>query len=97
MLFNLSCQRHFPNKRYGQGICCSTSEGPSYGWNELSAFYEPFNGYNKCYSYAGKANYGIPEEGGKNTLTNLKGNNFTITELEVWSIKEICKKFYHII
>ncbi len=62
-----------------------------YGMYELWA-YSPFNGDNKCGSKAGRDNYTIPQEAGKNALTNQKGNKFTITELEVWSIKEIVRK-----
>ncbi len=63
--------------------------GPNYGGGELSAQDSPFNGDNKCWSGTGRDSYHIPEEAGKNTLTNKKGHLFTITELEVWSIKEI--------
>ncbi len=87
MLFNLSCQRHFPNKGYGREICCHTSWGPYYGAGELAAG-SPFNGQGYCRSNAGCSAYGIPKEGGKNALTNQDNGFFTITELEVWSIKE---------
>ena len=50
--------------------------------------YSPFNGQGNCCSYVGNSAYGIPEEGGKNALTKQEGDWFTITELEVWSIKE---------
>ena len=68
------------------------NEGPCFradGRRELSACYEPFNGNGKCRSYANLPGYGIPEEGGKNMLTNKKGIDFTITELEVWEVKEM--------
>ncbi len=65
--------------------------GPRFGDSELSASYEPFNGDNKCRSYANYKGYRIPQEDGKNALTNQKGTDFTITELEVWSIKEMVK------
>ncbi len=97
MLFNLSCQRHFPNSRTGKEIWCGTKWGPTYGDDELSANTQPFNGENKCRSIAGKPYYRIPEEGEKNTLTNKKGNTFTITELEVWSIKEIVRNLIFLI
>jgi hypothetical protein len=39
---------------------------------------------------SGKAGFNIPKEDNKNMLTNLKDNDlFTITELEVWEVKEI--------
>ncbi len=91
MLFNLSCQRHFPNKGTGDEIWCNTSCGPNYGWGELAA-YSPFNGQGQCESCTGYSAYGIPEEGGKNALTNQEDRSFTITELEVWSIKEEVRK-----
>jgi hypothetical protein len=69
MLFNLSCQRHFPNKGTGNEILCRTSCGPNYGGGELKTFSQPFNGKGNCYSWAGESAYGIPEEGGKNALT----------------------------
>ena len=87
MLFNLSCQRHFPNKGKRTEIWCKTSLGPAYGGEELSAW-SPFNGNGNCESFPSKSAYGIPEEGGKNALTNQDNGGFTITELEVWSIKE---------
>jgi hypothetical protein len=62
-----------------------------YGDYELSAFEILFNGNNNCKSNVNYDCYRIPKEGGKNALTNLKNRNFTITELEVWSIKEIVR------
>ena len=56
---------------------------------ELSACNEPFNGNEKCRSRANHTGYGIPKEGGKNMLTNKEGIDFTITELEVWEVKEM--------
>jgi hypothetical protein len=52
---------------------------------------EPFNDDDNCVSFANEANYKIKEEGGKNMLTNEKNGKFTITELEVWSIKEVVR------
>ncbi len=72
MLFNLSCQRHFPNKGDGHDIYCFTQKGPFYGRRELVAS-SPFNGQGNCYSHSGMYAYGIPEEGGKNALTNQEG------------------------
>ena len=93
MLFNLSCQRHFPNKGTGKEIVCYTQEGPYYGvYGELAAVLSPFNGQGNCWSWADESAYGIPIEGGKNALTNQEDGEFTITELEVWSIKEEVRK-----
>ena len=88
MLFNLSKQSHFPNKRTGIEIFCLSSWGPCFsgdGDSELSTYDEPFNGDNACYSCAKKPSYDIPVNGvGTNMLTNKKDGHFTITELEVW-------------
>ena len=91
MLFNLSKQSHFPNKRTGKEIYCSSNYGPCFDGggdgSELYAF-EPFNGDNKCISNAKMPGYDIPVDGtGTNMLTYKKGNEFTITELEVWEVK----------
>jgi hypothetical protein len=57
------------------------------GSGELSALAEPFNGENRCHSYAKQPGYAIPVDGaGTNMLTNKKGDSFTITELEVWEV-----------
>ena len=92
MLFNLSKQSHFPNKRTGNEIYCCSNYGPYFGGGnyELSALYEPFNGDNKCYSGAKKPGYDIPVDGaGTNMLTNKKDAHFTITELEIWQVSYI--------
>jgi hypothetical protein len=90
MLFNLSKQSHFPNKRTGKEINCYSNYGPCFKGgieSELSA-YEPFNGDSKCYSNAKKPGYDIPvDDAGTNMLTYKMSNNFTITELEVWEVK----------
>ena len=89
MLFNLSCRRHFPNKGKGGEILCSQIEGPWFGNNELIAFGEPFNGEECCESQANEECYGIPMVDGKNMLTNKEGIYITITELEVWEVKQM--------
>ncbi len=94
MLFNLSQQRCFPNKHPKYAIGCYDNTGPTFtggDWYELCAHFDPFNGDNKCYSYANKSGYKITKEGGKNMLTNSKDENFTITELEVWEVEYIVK------
>ena len=90
MLFNLSKERHFPNRGIGGEIRCGSAYGPHYGWLDLVA-YEPYNGDRKCASYAGQNNYGITFENRKNMLTNTYDGNFTITELEVWEVKEMAQ------
>ena len=90
MLFNLSKQSHFPNKRTDNEIWCASNIGPCFhGGNgsELSACNEPFNGDNKCLSNEKGPGYDIPVDGaGTNMLTNKIGGYFTITELEVWQV-----------
>jgi hypothetical protein len=54
MLFNLSKKTHFPNKRTGNEIWCGAGLGPCFSGedrSELSAYYEPFNGDDKCFSF----------------------------------------------
>ena len=50
---------------------------------------EPFNGEDNCCSIANVRGYkiGIETEGVTNKLTRKKDGCFTITELEVWSLK----------
>jgi len=50
MLFNLSCQRHFPNKGKGKEINSFRFRGPSFGFDELNAEDQPFNGDGNCVS-----------------------------------------------
>jgi hypothetical protein len=90
MLFNLSQQRHFPHKQYvNWAILCSYNYGPYFGVgeaDELGAYDEPFNGVNKCRSYANCSGYKIPLKDRKNMLTGSGDGKFTITELEVWEV-----------
>jgi hypothetical protein len=88
-LFNLSSSRYFPNKKTGNEIFCTNEEGPSFGTTELSAFTEPFNDDENCTSNTYEDGFGIPIENGKNMLTNKEDRWFTITELEVWGVREI--------
>ena len=89
MVFNLSKQRHFMNKGIGEDILSNTYSGPHFGQAELSALFEPFNGEGKCRSYANQSSFGIPKEGRINMLTNKENGYLTITELEVWQVREI--------
>jgi hypothetical protein len=91
MLFNLSRQRHFTSTGEGGEISCYSRVGPYYGKGELFTCSDPFNGDEKCMSYANQPYYKIKKEGGKNMLTNEWDGYFTITELEVWSIKEVVR------
>ena len=95
MIFNLGQQQVFKSQggKYG-GICCRSDRGPYYGYGpELGVYYEPFNGDDECRSFANEKGFKIPKEGGKNKLTNNEKNIFTITELEVWQIKEVVSNF----
>ncbi len=57
-------------------------------WWELAAS-APFNGENRCESRANNPGYkiGMETDGVTNKLTRKKDGYFTITELEVWSLK----------
>jgi hypothetical protein len=65
--------------------------GPVFGcglW-ELAAANAPFNGENNCSSRANESGYkiGMETDGVTNKLTRKEDRKFTITELEVWSLK----------
>jgi hypothetical protein len=92
-LFNLtsSCQLKGSDKagiycRYDCGPRFETSDRPT----ELGAF-EPFNGEEKCWSFANRPGFGIGRDtDGINLLTKKKDReDFTITEFEVWEILNI--------
>jgi hypothetical protein len=92
-LFNLSSSRLFKGSDKAR-IHCSTDRGPRFTstneGGELSATGEPFNGDDKCYSYANKAGFSIGlDADGKNMLTNSENGDFTISELEVWEIVNV--------
>jgi hypothetical protein len=88
-LFNLSSSRIFKGSNKA-GIVCYTNYGPVFiadgNYGELGVG-EPFNGDYKCWSNANLPGFGIGVDvDGNNLLTNKKGYNFTITEIEVWQI-----------
>ena len=91
-MFNLSSSRQFKGSHNAE-IYCSTYYGPIFkadgnNW-ELGAG-QPFNGDNKCLSYANQPGFGIGVDAdGNNLLTNKKGDWFTITEIEVWQIVNV--------
>jgi hypothetical protein len=89
MLFNLTSCRHFPSQKYGNEIRCSREIGPTFGNDELGAYFEPFNGDSSCSSFANRNSFNIPVEDGKNMLTNRENGDFTISELEVWQVEFI--------
>jgi hypothetical protein len=93
-LFNLSSSRQFTNTGEG-GIICWSDFGPIFGSEnngELLA-YEPFNGHEKCGSWANYSGYKIVIEDGKNMLANKDNGDFTITELEVWQVTFIVNNY----
>jgi hypothetical protein len=90
-LFNLTRSRHFPSKATGKDLLCHEYYGPCFrgsGASELNAGRQPFNGKDYCWSYANQPGYMIPLVDGKNQLTNQKDKGFTISELEVWLVKD---------
>jgi len=86
----LTHSRHFPSKATGKDIYCSSGYGPCFsgGYDELSAYDEPFNDNINCRSYTNKPGYNIPEVDEKNQLTKQERCLFTISELEVWLLEE---------
>jgi hypothetical protein len=90
-LFNLSSSRQFKGS-HKAGILCRSDCGPVFyadGYWNLGAG-EPFNGDNKCYSYAIQPGFSIGRDAdGNNLLTNKKDGLFTITEIEVWEVTYI--------
>ncbi len=56
---------------------------------ELAAVNAPFNGKKSCCSWANCSGYkiGMETDGVTNKLTRKEDGYFTITELEVWSLK----------
>jgi hypothetical protein len=90
-LFNLTRSLHFPSNATGKDIYCGISFGPYFdggGSDELAAGGQPFNGKDKCSSWANQPGYNIPLSDGINQLTNQKDKYFTISELEVWLVEE---------
>jgi hypothetical protein len=92
MLFNLTTHTSFPCIYPSVAIGCYKYRGPHFGWEELSAWSEPFNKENACTSFTNESGYKIPRNSeGINMLTNQKCNrfgkcSFTISEIEVWGV-----------
>ena len=88
------------NKGKSNSIRCFKGYGPSFGFGDLKAESEPFNGKNACRSWSWKNyptyNIGVDSQG-INKLTNQpsvdaiggKVCRFTISELEVWKVKMV--------
>jgi hypothetical protein len=53
----------------------------------LCPWKERFNGDGNCRSFGNYQGYTVLFDGNKNMLTNMKDENFTISELEVWKVK----------
>ncbi len=88
-MFNLSRSRQFLGKG---GIYCDSRYGPVFKADEDGSdlcTYQIFNGDNWCWSYGNRLSYRIGVVDGVNMLTNKKDGNFTITEIEVWEIKNV--------
>jgi hypothetical protein len=94
MLFNFTTKKVFKCIRHDTAIYCGKDRGPSFGDGGIVAR-EPFNGYDRCESYANDVCYNIGKDSeSRSMLTNLKCLNyglgieckFTISELEVWEI-----------
>jgi hypothetical protein len=85
-LFNLTDKRCFKIISSDPAIHCDRYKAADFGENEL-AVEEPFNGENKCKSVAGEKVFNIKKDAeGRNMLTNQKGDEFTITEYEVYTV-----------
>ncbi len=66
------------------------------GGNTELGVWPPFNGKDKCGSYANNPGYKISvDQNGNNMLINKKDGWFTITEIEVWQVSEISEKDVH--
>ncbi len=79
-------------KQAKYAIGCYSDRGPTFTGGhsyELCARVEPFNGDNKCMSWAKQSGYEIPLQDWKNMLTNRVDGKFTIIELEVWEVEYI--------
>lgn len=85
MLFNLSRFRHFPSQQSKLDIWHKREYGPVFAGIEnfeLAQISERL-----CISNYGYSGYNIPlDANGVNMLTNRQGNEFTISELEVWEV-----------
>jgi hypothetical protein len=96
-LFNLSRSRQFLGNG---GIYCNSGYGPVFieeaGSADLGAF-QPFNGDNKCLSFANRPGYRIGVVDGVNMLTNQKDGAFTISELEVWQVTFIVINYINLL
>ena len=91
-LFNLTRSRHFPSKATDRDIYCVDNCGPYFygGDDDELVAHPPFNGKDKCRSWAKGKGYNIPLGGflrKTNQLTNQADGKFTISELEVWLLE----------
>ena len=64
--------------------------GPWFGNADLTVIKEPFNKENSCRSAVNKDGYKITSnEDGENMLTGVKGEWFSIEEMEVFTLEKI--------
>jgi len=66
-LFNLTRSCHFPSKATGKDIFCDSNWGPYFSGDDgyspdFSAWRQPFNGKDNCYSRSNRKGYNIPLE-----------------------------------
>ncbi len=102
VVFSLSRQQSFNVKNADHAIYCDKTCGPYFG-NSLKAFYQPFNGFDRCLSRQ-DTNYEdiYSENKSLNLLTNKKrpklyddddqqddenDDEFSISEIEVWQVQ----------
>ena len=69
-------------------------KGPWFGNTDLTVNKEPFNIKDSCRSVTQKEGYNITtNEKGENMLTGLKGEWFSIEEMEVFTIEKVLLSF----
>jgi hypothetical protein len=86
MIFNLTNLENYPVIAKQRAITCF-KDSICFGDEEIKII-EPFNRENHCKSWANNTVYCIKEDNdGTNFLTKLKNECFTITEIELWSVK----------
>ena len=93
-MFNLTRSRYFPSKGVGKEIDPPyNGSGPLFGAtnfdSELEVWINPFNYFGCMMSHTNGPCFQIPRVGRINMLTNMRKNFFSISEMEVWEVKEI--------
>jgi hypothetical protein len=84
----LTIRTSFPCVDHDWAIRCWKNCGAYFGRGELSVGYEPFNKPNACWSFKNHSGYKIPVNSeGINMFTNKKGEDFTISSIEIWGVR----------